>query len=80
MHNPEYVFELAQAFANVSGRPQAVVRDNNSKVYCIVEACSRNAKPSKVPANKRRPGGFVKSKYSYYPESRIGGRIAWPKG
>jgi len=79
LHNLDYVMGLAQKLANITGRPQAVVRDNGNKCFVIAESAARNAKPSNVPAKKRRNGGLVRSKNPYFPTSRLGGRVLWPK-
>lgn len=80
LHNPYYVAQVAQLLANVTGRPQVMVRDNGNKAYMIAEAASRNAKPSRVPGRKRLPGGRVSTskKRGYFPVSRIGGKVFYP--
>ena len=82
LHNPYYVGHIAQLLANATGRPQTVVRDNGNKAYVIAETASRNAKPSRCPAKKRRYGGLVATpkKRGYFPESRLGGRVFYPQG
>ena len=82
LSNPSYVAQIAQLLADATGRPQAVVRDNGNKCYCVVESAARNAKPSRTPARMRRPGGIIGTpkKRGYFPASRIGGRVYYPKG